>query len=78
MTSFLPFGLAHAEGMDMDQMKAMKKECMDVNNNNNKMCHNQVLKKCEETKSKKECNKMMKKMHKEMSMEKTKEKNNGY
>ncbi len=54
--------------MDMDQMKTLKKECMDKNNDN-KMCHAEVMKNCEEKMSKKECSKMMKKMRKEMKNE---------
>lgn len=61
---------AHAEGLDVDQMKGMKKECMDKEHDNKK-CHNEVMKKCQESKSKKDCTKMMKKVHKEMSKEKS-------
>jgi hypothetical protein len=69
MTS-LHIGFVHADGLDVDQMKGMKKECMDKEHDNKK-CHNEVMKKCEESKSKKECTKMMKKVHKEMSKEKS-------
>lgn len=72
LSSALHLG-AYAEDMDMAQMKTMKKECMEEHKDN-KICHEQVMKKCEEKSSKKKCSKMMKEMHKEMKSEMKEEK----
>lgn len=51
------------EGMDMKHMSTMNNECM-KEHKDKKMCHDQMMKKCEEKMSEGDCNKMMKDMGK--------------
>lgn len=57
-------GAAHAEDahqkMDMDQMMKMKHDCMSMHNDN-KMCDDEMMEKCQQQMDKKECQKMIKK-----------------
>lgn len=51
-------------GMDMSQMMGMMHSCMDMHNNA-KFCNQDTMKKCEASKSKKECRMLMGEVQKE-------------
>jgi hypothetical protein len=64
ITIFAITSTLHAQDpMDMESLKTMKKECM-KEHKDNKVCHEQVMAKCEEKSSKEDCTKMMKQLHK--------------
>lgn len=70
LTAVLSGGVVRAQDpMTLESLKQTKKECMDEYKDN-KVCHEQTMKKCEEKNSKEDCTKMMKQIHKEMEKEK--------
>jgi cytochrome c-type biogenesis protein CcmE len=72
ITIFAITSTLHAQDpMDMESLKTMKKECM-KEHKDNKVCHEQVMAKCEEKSSKEDCTKMMKQLHKETKRKKHK------